>query len=332
MSSGNASSAPAVEARAASGNTTGGGRAAGSLPAAYDAALIAYAEALAAAPLAVDSRAKYLSRVRGYLHWLQSADVAGGPLTDPAARDWAVRDYRIWLKTVAGHQPTTINNTLAALDDFYTRRGLGPATARREPLARRAPRALDERAARRYLREAERCPPRDRALALLPYYAGLRIGETVALDVADVRLSSRKGELVIRAGKGRDGGTQRSLPVHPALRAALRAWLTARTGWPGADATDALLLNRRGRRLTTRTARDVITRVGERVGLGADQAHGFGPHVLRHTFATQQVRSGTDLVLVADLLGHQRLDTTRIYTQPSDTDRAHALGVLLTDD
>lgn len=75
----------------------------------------------------------------------------------------------------------------------------------------------------------------------------------------------------------------------------------------------------------------MITRIGQLAGLGADPAAGFGPHVLRHTFATQLVRSGTNLVLVADLLGHQRLDTTRVYTQPSDTDRANALSALLTD-
>lgn len=207
---------PDTPAGAASGNTTGCGRPADPLPAGYAAALAGYAAALASAPLAADSRANYLSRVRGYLHWLAAADVAGDPLAAPAARDWAVRDYRVWLKTVAGRPPTTVNNTLAALDDFSTRGGLRPAAARREPLARRAPRALDERAARRSLREAERCPPRDRLLALLPYYAGLRVGEVVALDVADVRLSARKGELVVRAGKGRDGGKRRSLPAHPA--------------------------------------------------------------------------------------------------------------------
>ena len=60
-------------------------------------------------------------------------------------------------------------------------------------------------------------------------------------------------------------------------------------------------------------------------------SHEFGPHVLRHTFATQLVRQGIDLVIVADLMGHSRLETTRIYTQPTDADRAAALGLLLTD-
>src|SRR5664279_4070014 len=113
--------------------------------------------------------------------WLAETDVDGDPLGDPTARDWAVRDYRAQLKTVAKAAPTTINNHLAALDDFHTRRGLGTAAARREDLPRRsAPKALSNRDALRWLRTVEKDPnTRDTVIALLPYYAGLRIGEVV---------------------------------------------------------------------------------------------------------------------------------------------------------
>jgi len=105
-------------------------------------------------------------------------DIDGDALTDPAARDGTVRDWRAWAKTVARLRPTTINNTLAAIDDFYTRRGLGPATARREALPRRAPKALSSKEVVRYLREVEHhADARDTVVALLPYYAGLRIGD-----------------------------------------------------------------------------------------------------------------------------------------------------------
>ena len=55
-------------------------------------------------------------------------------------------------------------------------------------------------------------------------------------------------------------------------------------------------------------------------------------HVLRHTFATTLVRGGTDLVIVAELLGHARLETTRAYTRPSAEDRTRALDLLLVDE
>ncbi|MGZ6669950.1 MAG: tyrosine-type recombinase/integrase [Solirubrobacteraceae bacterium] len=57
----------------------------------------------------------------------------------------------------------------------------------------------------------------------------------------------------------------------------------------------------------------------------------FGGYRLRHTFATTLVRGGTDLVIVAELLGHARLETTRIYTRPSAEDRTRALDVLPVD-
>ncbi|MEX5637954.1 tyrosine-type recombinase/integrase, partial [Parafrankia sp. FMc2] len=141
-------------------------------------------------------------------------------------------------------------------------------------------------------------------------------------------LSARKGELIV-TGKGRDGGRQRTLPIHPELRLALAAWLDQRAALPGADTT-AVFLNLRGGRLTDRAARTVITDLGTNADL---TIHGdeFSPHVLRHTFATQLVRQGVDLVVVADLMGHSRLETTRIYTQPTDADRVAALGLLLTD-
>lgn len=167
-------------------------------------------------------------------------------------------------------------------------------------------------------------------MALLPFYAGLRVAEIVGLDVADISLSARKGHLRVR-GKGRDGGKLRELRLtRPELRAALAAWLEHRPGWPGAEATDALLLNRRGGRLSDRSARTIITEFGEQVGLLDPAGAGFGPHVLRHTSATQLLRGGADPVLVADLLGHASLDTVRLYTQPDDVDRERALG-LTTD-
>jgi integrase/recombinase XerC len=243
-----------------------------------------------------------------------------------------VRDWRAWAKTIARLRPATINNTLAAIDDFYTRRGLGPATARREALPQRAPKALTAREVVRYLRAVEHCgSARDTVVALLPFYAGLRVGEVVGLDLDDLALSARKGTLRVQ-GKGRDGGKLRELPLtRPELRAALTRWLDDRPTWPASDASPALLLNRRGGRLSDRSARTIITALGEQVGLAHDGSDGFGPHVLRHTFATQLLRGGADPVLVADLLGHSDLGTLKIYTQPNDEDRERALALLTTD-
>jgi site-specific recombinase XerD len=263
--------------------------------------------------------------VRGYLTWLAAADADGDPLTQARARDWAVRDYRTHLVTVAKNAPRTINTALAAIDDFYTRRGLGPASAGRLDLPTQAPRALDAKTALRWIRAiAARTAPRDRVLALLPLYAGLRVSETVALDTDDVRLSARKGTLRVR-GKG---GKPRDLPIHAQLRTDLQAWLDERPDWPGAGTSPALLLNRRGRRLSVRGASDIIRGIAAEANL--DEEH-ITAHIGRHTFATTLVRGGTDLVTVADMLGHARLDTVRLYTHPTAADRERALNLLPHD-
>ncbi len=90
----------------------------------------------------------------------------------------------------------------------------------------------------------------------------------------------------------------------------------------------ALFLNRRGSRLSARGAHDVITGIAAAGGL---EEH-VTAHVLRHSFATTLVRGHTDLVVAAELLGHARLETTRLYTRPSAEDRAKAISLLPVDE
>jgi site-specific recombinase XerD len=325
----NAKRRPRQQAGSTTENTTAPparrrGRPAIALTAPYIEVLDDYAAALRTAPLSEQTRRTYTSKVRQFLAWLAGADHDADPLTGADGRDWAVRDYRTHLQTVLKRSPATVNNALAAVDDFYIRRGLGPARAARIQITAAAPRALDQRAQLRYLREVQRCPsPRDQALALVPFYAGARIGEIVALDVDDIARSAREGVLRI-LGKGQ---RVRHVPIHPQLRTALTGWLDERNDWPGAKTSPALFLNQRGHRLSVRGAHDIVTAIAAAAGLD-DQAT---VHVLRHTFATTLVRGGTDLVIVAELLGHARLETTRGYTRPSAEDRTRALDLLLVD-
>src|SRR5438132_1101277 len=144
-----------------------------------------------------------------------------------------------------------------------------------------------------------------RVLGLLPFYAGLRIGEAVALDVADVSLSARKGHVVVRSGKG---SRYREIPLHPELREQLGIWINdERPVWPGAVTNPALFLNARGGRLGVRGASDILARLADDAGIDAED---FTSHVLRHTFGTTLVRGGHDLVRGAQLMGHRRLWTT----------------------
>ncbi|MGO9958163.1 MAG: tyrosine-type recombinase/integrase [Solirubrobacteraceae bacterium] len=300
------------------------GRTAIALPASETAVLADYTTALRSAPLSDQTRRTYASKVRQYLAWLADVDLDEDALTSSEVRDWAVRDYRTHLQTVLKRSPATVNNALAAVDDFYIRLGRGPASAARVEISPAAPCALDHRAQLRYLRAVQACPsPRDQALALVPFYAGARISEIVALDIDDVARSARKGVLRI-LGKGE---RVRQVPIHPQLHAALNGWLAERADWPGANDTTALFLNQRGQRLSVRGAHAIVTGIATAAGLEDDTT----VHTLRHTFATTLVRGGTDLVIVAELLGHARLETTRIYTRPSAEDRTRALDLLPVD-
>jgi len=278
-------------------------------------------------PLDADTVRVYASRVRQYLAWLEDADVDGDPLAETAARDWAVRDYRTHLLTVARRKPATVNAHLTAIDDFYRRRGLGSAVASREDLPNAAPRALSKKAQFRWLRAAERASPRDRAIALAGFYAGLRIAEIVALDLDDIHTSARKGHLVIRYGKG---GRYREVPLHPVLHKNLDSWLTARKGWPGAATSPAVFLNRRGDRLSTRGAYTALATIAETAGIDVGRDGEFTPHVLRHTAGTTMTRAGTDIILVAEILGHS-VETARRYALPTHEDRHAAIARLTTD-
>lgn len=300
------------------------------LPREYADFLADYTRALAGVPLAADTKRTYVSRVRMYLAWLASPTASrrsqGDPLVSPRARDWAVRDYRFYLLRDADPKRSVrySNNALAALDDFHVRLGLGKADIGRDDLPKTAPKALDGNAQIRWLRAVEDWPhARDRLLALLPFYAGLRVGDAVALDVPDVRMSARKGVLVVY-GKG---GKIREVPIHPRLRDPLTLWLDERPRWKHAAAGRALFLSRRGGRLSARAASTVFTAIGQAAGLDDD----ITAHIGRHTFVTQLIRGGEDLVTVAEIAGHSRLDTLRVYSRPTDDDKHHALRHLTVD-
>ena len=154
-------------------------------------------------------------------------------------------------------------------------------------------------------------------------FAGARIAEAVGLDLGDLPATQRRRRLRIR-GNGRK---HRAVPVHPELAAALEAWPSVRRTWPGAEATTAVFLNRVGTRLSVRVADEIIAGIARAAGI----EDAVTPHSLRHSFATDLTRAGTDLVTVAELLGHASLDSTRIYTLPTKDDLDDAIARLTVD-
>ncbi len=144
---------------------------------------------------------------------------------------------------------------------------------------------------------------RDRAALELLYGAGLRVSELVGLDLADLSQDA----LRVR-GKGRK---ERMVPLVRKARTALDAYLARRPELGPGDG--ALFLNRRGRRLTSRS----VARHLAKYALIAGARRHVHPHALRHSFATHLLDMGADLRGIQELLGHASLSTTQRYTHVS---------------
>ncbi|HVF53181.1 MAG TPA: tyrosine recombinase XerC [Actinomycetota bacterium] len=152
---------------------------------------------------------------------------------------------------------------------------------------------------------------RDRAVLELLYGSGLRVGELCGLDIDDVDL---RASVVQVLGKGRK---ERRVPISVPSRDAVALYLRdARPGLmaksPVGGAGAALLLNSRGGRLGPRSVRAMITRY-----VSSENMPPISPHSLRHSFATHLLDAGADLRAVQELLGHESLVTTQIYTHVS---------------
>lgn len=280
-----------------------------------------YRRWLASVPLAERSKREYVRNVEAFCDWLAEVDNEGwgdDPLGDALSRDYAARDFKRFLKVERGLRPASVNLALASLDSLFRCLGLGSPNVRREELPQAAPRALGVDEQRRLLRAAERASARDRAIVLSMLFATVRLAELVALDVGDVHTTARKGTLVIRSGKG---DAFREVPLNALLRQVLDEWLEERKQLAGED-EEALFVSARGTRLSPRATDSAIRKLARDAGIEASA------HVLRHTCLTGMVRGGHDLVVVAELAGHRRLETTRRYSLPNEADRQAAVDSL----
>jgi len=215
------------------------------------------------------------------------------------------------------YSKATAARKLATLRSFYKfclRRGLinnNPVAAIRTPKQeKRLPKFLDVEQVRKLLSAPDATTllgARDRAMLETLYSTGVRVSELVALNVSDVDFA---GESLRVRGKGRK---ERIAPVGPTALTAIRRYLDMRTNDPRNAAFDQapLFVNKHGQRLSTRSVRRKLDKYLVQCGLDPS----ISPHTLRHTFATHMLNNGADLRSVQELLGHQSISTTQVYTQ-----------------
>lgn len=152
-------------------------------------------------------------------------------------------------------------------------------------------------------------PERDVLMLELLYGCGIRNSELTEINLDDIRLSA---EAILIRGKGKK---ERYVPFGDGVKSALAAYFPARQTALAVTRkkTPALLINRRGGRLTTRSVGRIIKKIAIAKGLSPD----VHPHTLRHAFGTHMLEEGADLRAIQELLGHERLATTQRYTQLS---------------
>ncbi|HET8774515.1 MAG TPA: tyrosine recombinase XerC [Thermoanaerobaculia bacterium] len=149
---------------------------------------------------------------------------------------------------------------------------------------------------------------RDAAWLELLYASGLRISELTGVDLDDLELRSR---LVKVRGKG---SKERIVPFGSKAETALRAYLAVRDELVRNPEEQAVFVNFRGERITTRSVRRLFDEYVRDASLRA----GVSPHTLRHSFATHLLNAGADLRGIQELLGHASLSTTQKYTHLND--------------
>lgn len=278
-------------------------------------------------PLTVKNYCADLDRFRG---WFGPA--RGRAFTPANIVPGDLVEYKSFLMTVKKYKPATVNRHLSSIARFLKwARGQGlTETLPPEKLQKKQPQATAPKSLtateqhRLVLQATQRGTARDVALIKLLLGTGLRSAEVANLKHDDVELlprsaSEEKGWVHVRAGKG---GASRSVPLNSEVRKALRAYLAWREEQATAAETEAFFIGERGR-LTTKGVAYVVRKYAYQA-----QLSGCSVHTLRHTFAKNLIDKGVSLDRVGMLLGHASLDTTRIYTQPTEADLAREVEKL----
>lgn len=285
----------------------------------YGADLLQFAEFLGGVPENIDSEDAHISFAQNRSEGMTAVATQPAINTDKlllAVDTDTVRSYMAVLNE-KNYSKSTIARKLATLRSFYkflVKRNFlqsNPVTSIRTPKQeKKLPRFLEYEEVKRLLDT----PPanswlgaRDRAIMETIYSTGIRVSELVALNLDDIDFL---GEVVHVRGKGKK---ERITPIGSSALQTIQHYMEFRNKRAQNNSnfdSKVLFVNKHGRRLSTRSVRRKMDKYLKMAGL--DPA--ISPHTLRHSFATHMLNNGADLRSVQELLGHQSLSTTQIYT------------------
>lgn len=247
-----------------------------------------------------------------------------------------VRQYREHLK--AQYKPSSINRRLTNLS-VYFRWCVTQGTVAADPVERirrvseqRSPRWLTKQEVYKLLRLARQrvqmahlkhlAPSltiaiRSQAIVVVLLNTGLRVSELCDLKLGDITLSEKAGHIIVKWGKG---GKRRQIPLNSDGRRALREWLAVR------QSDTAYVFCSDSGRMSRQLVQIHLSQLGRAIGIP------LSPHLLRHTFGKSLVDAGEPLDRVAMLMGHSNVNTTAIYTMPSQVDLQRAVDKISWED
>ncbi|MGY0617533.1 tyrosine recombinase XerC [Vibrio sp. FJH11] len=250
-------------------------------------------------------------------NYKQQLETMAHHLDEMGLKDWSQVDAG-WVRQLAGKgmregmkasSLATRLSSLRSFFDFLILRGemsANPAKGVSAPRKQRPlPKNLDVDEVNQLLEVNEDDPlsVRDRAMMELMYGAGLRLAELVSVDVRDVHL--RSGELRV-IGKG---DKERKVPFSGMATEWVGKWLKVR-GSLAAPGEPALFVSKLGTRISHRSVQKRMAEWGQKQSVASH----ISPHKLRHSFATHMLESSNNLRAVQELLGHENISTTQIYT------------------
>ncbi|EML0898882.1 tyrosine recombinase XerC [Vibrio parahaemolyticus] len=250
-------------------------------------------------------------------NYKQQLETMAQHLAEMGLKDWSQVDAG-WVRQLAGKgmregmkasSLATRLSSLRSFFDFLILRGemsANPAKGVSAPRKKRPlPKNLDVDEVNQLLEVNEDDPLaiRDRAMMELMYSAGLRLAELVSVDVRDVQL--RSGELRV-IGKG---DKERKVPFSGMATEWVGKWLRVR-GDLAAPGEPALFVSKLGTRISHRSVQKRMAEWGQKQSVASH----ISPHKLRHSFATHMLESSNNLRAVQELLGHENISTTQIYT------------------
>jgi site-specific recombinase XerD len=278
-----------------------------------------FEQSLAMRDLSANTIKAYIRDLRLFAKWFEGTN--GDRFAPAVITPIDLREYKSYLLTVQELKPVTINRKLSSISAFCrwsVEQGLTEADPSQHisqvSEVTLAPKWLTKNEQYALIRSVQKeNNARDLALIMVLLHTGLRVSEVSNLRLSDVKISERKGSLTVRRGKG---SKYRLVPLNADVRMALSAYISRR---PKVD-HEYVFVGKRGERLKPWGIQYLINKYAYDARL-----ENVTPHTLRHTCGKNLIDAGVPLDQVATLLGHKNLNTTRIYTTPSEQDLQKAV-------